>query len=368
MFIGFLFWRRRRKNKKAMLDKPGIELEKEPSVSAPLGSNWGQTYQWDAKASLTTTSKYKESVDVPQPVYVRPGTSNSNRAMPTRAPFAPPNKQTAPNATPIYITTASSPPTQRRSPMELRASSPDLPMQRPDTRPSSPSQVSSIPPYLAHMNGNPDPTKSSPQKVSRFSLWTNSQAPKTPKTPNPPVDQTRYVDSNRLSSASDAESVARYRTVESWVGQQAGRYEEARIRERIQMQLEEAIGELHRGDSTRTPNQRSRESAAKFQGTADQLKTIPLQDSSSVFIDGVEDEEGDQITDLSLIPEAARKSSVKRSASRRAKHNTNESDMTVFRAHPGTKVEIAGSRFIPSEILDSKIPPGAYQRRDSYGN
>jgi hypothetical protein len=204
--------------------------------------------------------------------------------------------------------------------------------------------------------------------VSRLS-WTNSQAPKTPR------DASRFIDTTRYSGVSEPESVVRYRTVESWVGQQAGRYEEARIQERIQLQLDEALGELNQAASTRASRhhqQQQRESSARFQPAAGgKLKTIPLKDSSSVFVDSVDNEEegGDQITDLSLVPEAARTRSVKRTASRKAKHNTNESDMTIFRAHPGTKVEIPGERHVPSVILDANFATrDAYQRRDSYGN
>jgi hypothetical protein len=187
------------------------------------------------------------------------------------------------------------------------------------------------------------------------------------------MNPNQYADVNRYSGVSEAESVARYRTVESWVGQQAGRYEEARIQERIRMQLDEAINEVSQAASSRAgsaSNLRSRDSSAKPQAAAGELKTIPLKDSSSVYVDGVEDEEEEegQVTDLSLVPEAARTASVKRRASRKAKHNTSESDMTVFRAHPGTKVEIPGRRYIPSVTLDGKLPPpGTYQRRDSYG-
>jgi hypothetical protein len=142
-----------------------------------------------------------------------------------------------------------------------------------------------------------------------------------------------------ISTPESVASVARYRTVESWVGQQAGRYEEARIQERIQFQLDEAIGELHRAASTKRMTK---------------MKTIPLQDSSSVFVDGVDDDDevADQVTELSLAPKA----SVKRTKS--AKHRTNQSDLTVFRAHPGTKVDIPESGRIPSAILNDQFAMG----------
>jgi len=164
------------------------------------------------------------------------------------------------------------------------------------------------------------------------------------------VDADKLGESERYSTFSDAESVARYRTVESWVGQQAGKYEEARIQDRIGFQLDEAIGELHRAASTRDNKRNTK------------MKTIPLKDASSVYVDGVDsDEEGDQVTELSLVPEAMRKASMKRTKSTtKRRHKTNDSDLTIFRAHPGTKIDIPNSARIPSEILDSKFAMNAY--------
>ena len=338
--IGFFYWRKKNRQKKDDLDK--TSYGRPPSVSVPLGSNWG-TYTWDPVSTFAPQTKYKDTVGLPEPSYARPGTSGSNRAMPTRAPFAPPNMRSSPDPVPSYLPPTSVMP--RQAPNEPRATSPELPLQRPETRPSSMSQDSTLVPP--------------PPKASRFSRWTNSQifgrTPKTPVTPKVPLPQQgleldKDIEANRYSTVSDAESVARYRTVESWVGQQAGRYEEARIQERIGFQLDEAIGELHRAASTRDDKRITR------------MKTIPLKDSSSVYVDGVEsDEEGDQVTELSLVPEAVRKASVKRTKSTtQRRHKTNESDMTVFRAHPGTKVDIPNSARIPSAVLDSKFAMNGY--------
>ncbi|KIV99447.1 uncharacterized protein PV09_08876 [Verruconis gallopava] len=358
MLLGFYIWRRRTNRRKLSRSVSSKSFEKEPYVTAPLGSNWG-TYKWDPKSTFAPAASYKEIlVPSPEPTYVRPGTSQSNRAVPTRAPFAPPNKRATPNLTPVYVVPTPAPrtPPQRQIAVESRAPSPELPLQRPETRPSSPSRTSSLPQYLAQMRDAPEATNATPPppKTSRFS-WTNSQAPKTPNDPN-----------DRYSVVSEAESVPRYRTVESWVGNQAGRYEERRIQERIQFQLDEAIGELSKDRSAGVPPLPTDGRQPQPVGRAP-LKTIPLQDSSSVFVDGVDDEEADQVTDLSLIPEAARKTPVSRAGSRKARRKTNESDMTIFRAHPGTKVDIPDSRFIPSEILDDHLGSRAYPpARDSY--
>jgi hypothetical protein len=158
------------------------------------------------------------------------------------------------------------------------------------------------------------------------------------------------ADVDRYSTISDAESVARYRTVDSWVGQQAGHYEERRIQERIHYQLDEALGELHRAASTKDDKRMTK------------MKTIPLKDSSSVFVDGLEDDEvGDHVTELSMLPDVARSKSVKRTKSTKNRsRKTNDSDLTIFKAHPGTKVDIPASARIPSAILDNQFGANGY--------
>ncbi|KAF2104833.1 hypothetical protein NA57DRAFT_71038 [Rhizodiscina lignyota] len=76
----------------------------------------------------------------------------------------------------------------------------------------------SLPSYLKGARNLP--TRRPPHETSRFS-WTNSQAPRTPATvTNDTVPNQRY------SVATARSSIARFRTVESWVGNQAGRIDE----------------------------------------------------------------------------------------------------------------------------------------------
>jgi hypothetical protein len=76
--------------------------------------------------------------------------------------------------------------------------------------------------------------RGSPLKPSRFS-WTNSAVPKTPD------PKTTAEDVSRFSVATTASSVARYRTVESWVGHQASRLEEEAIQNYLEREIEERI-------------------------------------------------------------------------------------------------------------------------------
>lgn len=83
------------------------------------------------------------------------------------------------------------------------------------------SSQSSLPSYLrGAQNLPPRRQPKDPNAQSRFS-WTNSQAPRTPG-----------ADQSHFSIATSARSsVARFRTVESWVGNQAGRIDEDRVQD-----------------------------------------------------------------------------------------------------------------------------------------
>ena len=177
----------------------------------------------------------------------------------------------------------------------------------------------------------------------------------------------------RFSVTSSRNSVPRYRTVESWVGNQAGRYEEARIQEKLREQIDAAIREVNettgiaprvtRSESPKgspVPSNREQNSPppsvpdlpARFQAAATALRTALKDEGDMGMSRQVPDKEATKKTMFDDL--------------KATKHTTEESDAAIFRAHPGTKVEIPSGSYIPSMILDGKF--GAretYQRRDS---
>jgi hypothetical protein len=143
----------------------------------------------------------------------------------------------------------------------------------------------------------------SPLKSSRFS-WTNSAAPKTPVM----TATAGTTDVSRFSVATTASSVARYRTVESWVGHQASRLEEEAIQNYLEREIEERIM-----------------AASSAQG----------RDSS----------EGRTAVAGSGGGGGGGGRAFRRGSS------------GMFMHHPGTEVRLPRVSLIPSEILDSKIGP-----------
>jgi hypothetical protein len=114
------------------------------------------------------------------------------------------------------------------------------------------------------------------------------------------------TDVSRFSVATTASSVARYRTVESWVGHQASRVEEQAIQNYLEREIEERI----------------------------------MAASSSTTVEGGG---GDGGGGGGAHPPS--KSQPKRG----------NSDALLY--HPGTEVPLPRVSLIPSDILDSKIGP-----------
>lgn len=150
-------------------------------------------------------------------------------------------------------------------------------------------------------------------KVSRFS-WTTSQAPNTPREPD------------RQSIGTTRSSVPRFRTIESWVGQQTNRVED------------QIYGESSQGQ----------------RGTS----MFPVPDVPKEY---------------QIEPAAPAPLRIKRNPSRRepednassvyssptVNRNTTRSDAPVFHAHPGTEVVIPRGSLVPSEVLNAKVGPPA---------
>jgi hypothetical protein len=367
--------------------KPIRGLEKEAFVSAPLGSNW-EAYNWeknkgwDAETSFAASSSSLNQSQYyrPEPAFMRPGTSSSGRsqlaASPSRAPFPPPNLR---SASVSHLRSSSVPPNMPLPPdppakVRLASAVPSsnfLPIERPRSQSVSDTRTSNatFPAYLENMAAQDE--SESPPKVSRFS-WTNSQAPRTP------------MDA-RFSVASSVHSVARYRTVESWVGQQTGKLEEGKMQDNLRQQIELAIKEVK--EATSSARAKKAQPQSQTSSPPKSVDPLPVYEKELVPLTPVPavpdvpskfkaiPEDGVMSDDnCGVPPEVPRKSfdMLGPSASKqreRQRHVTQGSDATIFQVHPGTKVRIPSESYIPSVILDDSVRgkiEGLKSRRGSF--
>jgi len=180
--------------------------------------------------------------------------------------------------------------------------------------------------------------------VSRFS-WTNSQAPQTPAqarasnanlnlSPNGVATATTTTTAaaalpmaaGRESVATARSSLARFRTIDSWVSQQAARVEEQRLRE--------------------TARPRRRSNLSDGDGNAGVGVGVGM---------GAEDD----VPEVPDLPPNASLLGVPggRAAARLQRNDSSATEATVFRQHPGTEVRMSVRSLVPSEILNSKMRP-----------
>ncbi|OCK93435.1 uncharacterized protein K441DRAFT_145802 [Cenococcum geophilum 1.58] len=186
--------------------------------------------------------------------------------------------------------------------------------------------------------------------VSRFS-WTNSQAPQTPArtsnanlnpSPNGVATATTTTTTTttaaaalpmaagRESVATARSSLARFRTIDSWVSQQAARVEEQRLRE---------TARPRRGSNLSDGDGNAGVGVGVGMGAEDGVPEVPdLPPNASLL--GVP----------GGVPGG-------RAAARLQRHDSSATEATVFRQHPGTEVRMSVRSLVPSEILNSKMRP-----------
>jgi hypothetical protein len=186
-------------------------------------------------------------------------------------------------------------------------------------------------------------------------------------------------------------SVVRYRTVESWVGQQTGKLEEQKMQDNLRQQIELAIKEVKEATSSARAKKASPSPPASppqpspprfvnplpvFEKEKEAPPPIPsIPDVPSKFRAIPEDSE--MLDDCGPPPEVPRKSfdmfgpSIEKGKQReqRWRHVTQGSDAPIFQVHPGTKVRIPSESYIPSVILDDSVRgkiEGLKSRRESF--
>jgi hypothetical protein len=373
----FMYWRVRKKNKKNQVDgnyngrnkpepsneEPKLNNQSAHNPRAPLGRPWSigplnprgpiRDKEWDNSSIGSLLNK-------PVPAFSRGGLASSPSllgAQPSRSPFPPPNPMPSSSRLAernmFYLETlenhgqfASSISQTRRA--SIASSSPVLPIEGPGLASNPPSASGSdrrqrrrsSTPSIVEISSTLAPGESVQRrndneeyKPSRFS-WTNSQAPKTPMDP-----------SSRFSIATSTSSAPRFRTVDSWVGNQTHRLDETRFQDYLEREIEDKISVAVSNGSPPLPS--NAESPKKGSPPDSNEYELPKQSNSS--------------------PETAssgrRLHSESREYGKRRKKSGRESrlsvpqarDSSAFMVHPGTKVRSPRVSLIPSEILDSRL-------------
>jgi hypothetical protein len=299
-------------------------LPPEPRDQTPPGRPWAALYattrdknRWDVNSSAGSLLK-------PAPAFSRQESPSPRRPsipggqQPSRSPFPPPNPVPIPSSladrSVLFVDRRDSGAefeSGRALTMTSHTSSPTFPIEGPGIedelelgsedreREREEQQLARSASAAAAARGKGGAARGSPLKPSRFS-WTNSAAPKTPM-------MTSTTDVSRFSVATTASSVARYRTVESWVGHQASKLEEEAIQNYLEREIEERIM-----------------AASSTKGSDSKESGMAVVGSGSGGGGG---------------------RAIRRGSS------------GVFMHHPGTEVPLPRVSLIPSDILDSRVGP-----------
>ncbi|ORY17174.1 hypothetical protein BCR34DRAFT_597254 [Clohesyomyces aquaticus] len=172
--------------------------------------------------------------------------------------------------------------------------------------------------------------------ISRFS-WTNSNAPQTPHDPS---RDTNSHTLQRDSFMTQRSSVPRFRTIDSWVNQQANRLEEQKLKDQLNRfttsttysvdderyvpevpMLPKNVEALR--ESSRTPNTNTSASTPP--------KSPPNPPAGGLPGKNIKHERHDTHTTVDTAP--------------------------IFRQHPGQEVRFSTRSLVPSEILNTKMKP-----------
>ncbi|KAL1628635.1 hypothetical protein SLS56_005744 [Neofusicoccum ribis] len=177
------------------------------------------------------------------------------------------------------------------------------------------------PTYQQFTAGRRFTTNRGPNYESHFSWTQSSQAPPTPIEPVTPGEN------GRLSIATTASSVARFRTVDSWVGQQAGRIPSTQFRNQ--------------------PHLSYRQSTSTNGGLGQVDEGQPGWQQEYIA--------NNSVPDVPSVPSQYKQAGPQT----HQRQPTAYSDATVFRQHPGTEVQIPRGSLVPSEVLDAHMIPSA---------
>ncbi|EKG16504.1 hypothetical protein MPH_06280 [Macrophomina phaseolina MS6] len=180
-------------------------------------------------------------------------------------------------------------------------------------------------------------TNRGPNYESHFSWTQSSQAPPTPHEPMTPAEN------GRASIVTTASSVARFRTVDSWVGNQAGRIPSTQLRSQPHFSYRQSTstnGGLGQVDEGMPGWQQD-----NLANAVPQVPSVPSRYKEE-HQQQQQQQTQQQQQQTQPLPQHQR-------------HPTSYSDATVFRQHPGTEVQIPRGSLVPSEVLDAHVIPSA---------
>jgi hypothetical protein len=376
--VAFLVWRFRKKKRNAAGAPKGHRKDRDAGAEpktlhhpydqpGSLGKPWAtgplnpptavrEKDRWDLNSSANSLI-YK-----PAPAFSRAGLSSSPSLLgamqpqPSRSAFPPPNPMASSSKldrSALYIDPRESrgtfPLHTRRA--SIASSSPILPIEGPGLashapsvsehserrRSSTPSIIEFAEPLVPRTTRLKDPHEGDVHKSSRFS-WTTSLAPKTPGDP-----------ASRFSIATSTSSVAHYRTVESWVGNQTNRLDEGKFQEYLEREIETSISQ--KSSNEELPHRQNN-------GGNDVLNDI--HDFMTANEESRKKDSPEAGSDERRRYDSTDWTRGQRRSGRKNQTGAPQArDSSSFMVHPGTKVRTPRVSLIPSEILDSKVGPGA---------
>ncbi|KAF2468792.1 uncharacterized protein BDR25DRAFT_315765 [Lindgomyces ingoldianus] len=174
--------------------------------------------------------------------------------------------------------------------------------------------------------------------ISRFS-WTNSNAPQTPHDPN---RDTNSHTISRDSFMTQRSSVPRFRTVDSWVNQQANRLEEQKLKDQLRFTQSTMF-------------------------SVDDDRDVPEVPMLPKNVDELRESAGTPINNTNASSAAPSPPKTPQNLmgglpGKNIKHERHDTRTTVetapiFRQHPGQEVRFSTRSLVPSEILNTKMKP-----------
>ncbi|KAF2011232.1 hypothetical protein BU24DRAFT_277130 [Aaosphaeria arxii CBS 175.79] len=168
--------------------------------------------------------------------------------------------------------------------------------------------------------------------VSRFS-WTNSNAPQTPHDVR---RDTQKSLNQRDSFMTQRSSVPRFRTVDSWVNQQANRVEVQKLKEQFRLTSSTTTSTTTDDEADRIP---SVPTIPRSMTQKQSLPTIPA---------------AQQLNTTTPTTPKRTPSTTKGLPGKNVRHERHDTVDTapIFRQHPGTEVRFSTRSVVASEILD----------------
>jgi hypothetical protein len=186
------------------------------------------------------------------------------------------------------------------------------------------------------VSGKPAPGNN---MMSRFS-WTNSNSPQTPHDTSRDTNiHTTQQAQGRDSYITTRSSAPRFRTIDSWVGQQTNRIEEQRLKDQFRL-------------TASTVTSSSSEEEGGCSEARDRVPEVPAMPKNVQALRESSAQISSQLPDRRPVSPT-----LPGLPGRNVRHKRQQTGSTVdtapiFRQHPGTELRFSMKSDVPSEILD----------------